>query len=314
MGAAEIIMPTIARILCPVDFSEASTHAAEHATVIAGWYGSSITALHVFSPIFLPVRGAEAVHYPGEAGLDDLEAGRLKDATRASFGAAVSAGTPVDIVIKTGQPVHSILETAASLPADLIVMGTHGAGGFEHLVLGSVAEKVLRKASCPVLTVPPRTQATSRIPFKRVLCAVDFSDCSLSALAFAMSLAEESDAGLTLLHVVEWPWEEPPPPAIEELPPTEGLQLSEFRKQREAEARARLEGLVPDDVRKWCTPSVRVSHGKPYVETLRLAAEESSDLIVIGVRGRSAIDVSLFGSTANQLVRRATCPVLTLRH
>ena len=75
-----------------------------------------------------------------------------------------------------------ILDRAASLPADLIVMGTHGAGGFQHLVLGSVTEKVLRQAACPVLTVPPRAQATSRLPFSRLLCAVDFSDVSLAAL------------------------------------------------------------------------------------------------------------------------------------
>jgi nucleotide-binding universal stress UspA family protein len=85
----------------------------------------------------------------------------------------------------------------------LIVMGTHGTSGFQHLVLGSVTERVLRKAACPVLTVPPRAHATSRIPFSRLLCAIDFSESSLVALQFALSLAEESDARLTMLHVLE---------------------------------------------------------------------------------------------------------------
>jgi nucleotide-binding universal stress UspA family protein len=306
-------MLTITRILCPVDFSEPSTHAAEHAAVLAGWYGSSITALHVFSPVFAPVRGADAVRYRGEARPDDREVEGLKEAAKGCLHAALAAGVPVDVLVRTGQPVNGILEAASSLPADLIVMGTHGASGFEHLVLGSVAEKVLRKAACPVLTVPPRAAATSRLPFKRILCAVDFSECSLSALAFGLSLAKESDAALTLLHVVEWPWEEPPAPPLAELPPTEGLRLNEFRKHREAESRSRLEALVPPDARDWCTPTVRVTHGKPYVEVLRVAAEESADVIVIGVRGRQVMDLTLFGSTANQLVRRATCPVLTIR-
>ena len=85
-----------------------------------------------------------------------------------------------------GQPAPAILDCAVRLPADLIVMGTHGAGGFERFVLGSVAEKVLRRAACPVLTVPSRAHATSVLPFKRVVCAVDFSDSSLTALHYAL--------------------------------------------------------------------------------------------------------------------------------
>jgi hypothetical protein len=68
------------------------------------------------------------------------------------------------------------------LSADLLVLGTRGTSGFEHLVLGSVAERVLRHAPCPVLTVPPLGVGTSRLPFERVLCAIDFSNCSVAAL------------------------------------------------------------------------------------------------------------------------------------
>ena len=90
----------------------------------------------------------------------------------------------------------------------LIVIGTHGAGGFEHLVLGSVTEKVLRRATCPVLTVPPRARTTAKLPFKRILCPLDFSESSLAALDFAFSLAQQGDAELTILHVFEWPAED----------------------------------------------------------------------------------------------------------
>jgi nucleotide-binding universal stress UspA family protein len=89
--------------------------------------------------------------------------------------------------------------------ADLLVMGTHGRSGFEQLLLGSVTEKVLRKASCPVLTVPRRhPDAVPETPvlFKEILCPVDFSDCSMRALNHAMSLAQEADAHLTVLHVM----------------------------------------------------------------------------------------------------------------
>ncbi len=295
-------------ILCPTDFSDASTHAIDQAVVIAGWYKARITALHVSSPIFPAVPGLATSS--GES-VDETEIERLRKQTAARFGAATAAGIGLDILVDVGQPASRILDRAANLPADLIVMGTHGTSGFEHLVLGSTTEKVLRKATCPVLTVPPRAHATSQLPFKRLLCAVDFSDSSLAALQYAFSLAQESDAALTILHVLEWPWEEPPPPRLEELPFEQGFALTEYRRYCEKSATARLESLVPASV--GATPVTRLRNGKPYVQILHVAAEERSDLIIIGVRGRNPLDVTLFGSTTNQVVRRAACPVLTLR-
>ena len=114
------------------------------------------------------------------------------------------------------------------------------------------------------------------------------------------------------MHVLEWPWEEPPPPMIEELPFEQGAALAEFRRYLEESAKKRLESLIPESV-----PASQVAtmlrSGKPHVQILQIAAEEQTDLIVIGVHGRNPVDMALFGSTTNQVVRRATCPVLTLR-
>jgi nucleotide-binding universal stress UspA family protein len=231
----------ITRILCPTDFSDGSAHAIDQAVVIAGWYKARISALHVYSPMLLSVPGLEMSGRSEDA----TETVRLRNEVAAHCEAATSAGVGLDILVDIGHPASHILDRAASLPADLIVMGTHGSSGFEHLVLGSVTEKVLRKATCPVLTVPPRAHATSQLPFKRLLCAVDFSDSSLTALQYAFSLAQESDAGLTILHVLEWPWEEPPPPMLEELPFEQGFALAEYRRYCEKSATARLESLLP---------------------------------------------------------------------
>jgi nucleotide-binding universal stress UspA family protein len=294
------------RILCPVDFSETSRHAVDQVTVVAGYYKSRITALHVLTPLTLTVSGVATS--TEEAG----EVDRLRRLTAEEFAAATSKGIGLDVLVHVGQPASVILDRATGLPADLIVMGTHGTNGFQHLVLGSVTEKVLRRAPCPVLTVPPRARATSQLPFKRLLCAVDFSDASLDAVQSALSLAQEAGAGLTLLNVLEWPWEEPPPPHIEELPVEQGLALAEFRRYSEESARKRLESLVPDKVLA-SRVATRLRNGKPHVQILQVASEEQTDLIVIGVRGRNPLDLALFGSTTNQVVRRATCPVLTLR-
>jgi nucleotide-binding universal stress UspA family protein len=305
----ELATPDIRRILCPIDFSAASAPVVDQAMAIAGWYKARILALHVYSPLFIPVPTLP----PPVDRVPQTEIERMQESTRACFQAAADAAIGVDVAVDIGHPAAEILDRAATLPADLIVMGTHGAGGFERLALGSVAEKVIRKAACPVLTIPPRAHTTAVLPFKRLLCAVDFSEPSLAALAFGCSLARESGAALTLLHVIEWPWVESPAPAFDELPAGQAAQLAEFRRYLEASAMARLQALVPDAIQSRCTSQPAVTHGKPYVEILRVAGDVQTDVIIIGLHGRSAAGVMLFGSTTNQVVRRATCPVLTLR-
>jgi nucleotide-binding universal stress UspA family protein len=300
--------PRFERILCPVDFSETSRHAVDHATAIARWYGASITALHVY-PRLVPMRDLPMREEP----VPESEIAPLRAEAAAAFGPATAAGIAVTVIVDAGQPAPRILERAATLPADLIVMGTHGTSGFEHLLLGSVTEKVLRKARCPVLTVPPRAPGSSALPFGRVLCAVDFSPASIAGLHAAFSIARQSGAALSLVHVVDWPWEEPPRPSYEDLPPAQAAALADFRRYLHTTALARLDSLVPPSERERGMPTLRVSHGKPYVEILRTAEDDRADLIVIGVGGRSAADLTIFGSTTNQVVRRARCPVLTLR-
>jgi len=306
----DLTTPAIRRILCPIDFSAAAPHVVDQAAAIAGWYKARILALHVYSPLVIPVPTLPA---PVDR-VPQTEIERTLESTRQCFRPAVAAGIGVDVAVDIGHPATEILDRAAKLPADLIVMGTHGAGGFEHLVLGSVAEKVIRKAACPVLTVPPRARATSVLPFKRLLCAVDFSDPSLAAVALGCSLAHESGAALTLLHVIEWPWVEPPPPTFAELPPAHAAALMEYRRYLEVSATTRLRTLIPEAVQERCAAEPAIRHGKPYVEVLRVAGEIQADAIVIGVHGRNAAGMMFFGSTANQVVRGAACPVLTLKH
>ena len=238
---------------------------------------------------------------------------RVREGTRACFQAASDAGIGVDVAVDIGHPAAEILGRAATLPADLIVMGTHGAGGSERLALGSVAEKVIRKTACPVLTVPPRAHATTVLPFKRLLCAVDFSEPSLAALAFGRSLARESGAVLTLLHVIEWPW------------PRSGSTLTTCRPNRRFSWRnsVAISRQVPWPGSRACPGCRSVTLHQPAraeprkpgtLEILRIAGEVQADLIIIGLHGRSAAGLMLFGSTTNQVVRHATCPVLTLKH
>src|SRR5262245_10937324 len=241
-GAA---VPVVKRILCPIDFSDASGHVVDQAAALGGWYNAAILALHVYTPLVVPTMTmGTSIEGTPQTDLDRMEA-----QVRRAFETAVRHGVDVDIAVDLGQPAAEILRRAESLPADLVVLGTHGVSGFERFLLGSVAEKVLRKARCPVLTVPPRAHANSELPFKCLLCAFDFSDPSLAGLSFACSLARESAARLTILHVIEWPWTEPPAPSPRDLPPEQAEALAEFRRYLETSARRRLETIVPDSPR-----------------------------------------------------------------
>ena len=218
---------TIHRLLCPTDFSEVSDHALQQAAALARWYKARLTVLHV--------RHTVTPHPDMPAGEPmapwlETETEALRKKTTEACRAIIDAGTPVDIAVLHGEPVPLILAMADSLPADLIVMGTHGTSGFQHLLLGSVTEKVLRKATCPVLTVPPRALTAAPRPFTSVLCGVDFSDCSIKAVQFAASIARQSGATLTLLHVLEWPWHEPPAPLMVGGPPEQARALIEYRE------------------------------------------------------------------------------------
>lgn len=298
-------MVEIKRILCPIDFSEASAHAAAHAVAIARWFGSSITALHVYNPVFLPVPGLTIAGYRGEPTLEPAEKDdfmrRLIDAVP-----GMPEGRAPAAQVAIGPPPIEIVRAAGALPADLIVMGSHGATGFEYLVLGSVTEHVLRHARCPVLIVPPRVHATSALPFTRLVVAVDFSDWSIVALETAWRLAQEANARVTLVHAIEWD-------ADRELRAAAHAATPEAPDPIAAAIRSRLCGLVPDAVREWCQPEVRVVRGQPFRAILQIADDVRADLIVMGLHGRSPVNLAIFGSTTNQVVRRATCPVLTVR-
>jgi nucleotide-binding universal stress UspA family protein len=216
-----------------------------------------------------------------------------------------SGDSSVTPVIKEGLIAGEIVRFSESDRADLLVMGTHGRSGFEHLILGSVTESVLRHASCPVLTVPPR--APDAVPmgprlYRRILCASDYSACSLRALDYASSLAHRTDADLIVVNVLE-----PIPDYVGAI--VGDVDATTLRTAAERHLRdVAAERLVGGPR---VTPMLGVGKAGPMI--LQLADEQSVDLIVLGVASRSPLNMLWFGSTANRVVRRALCPVLTVR-
>jgi len=292
----------IAHVLCPVDFSDISQHALDHAAAIARWYEARLTLLYVF-PNF-PVIDVPSLVL-GEPDREGLMAGMR------GMAAAVPREVPVDFRIEEAPYVHNeILAQLGTTHADLLVIGTHGRSGFQRLFLGSVTEKVIRKTTCPTLVVPPRAPdvpAGSPIQCRRILCAVDFSESSLDAVALAINMAQEADAKLTLLHVVEFS------PVLSEAPLMPAPDLSRVREAAAADARRKLHALIPESARTYCTVETAVVEGRAYRDILRHATEGQSNLIVMGVHGRGALDLLVFGSTTHHVIRASACPVLIVR-
>jgi len=190
-------MIQLRRILCPIDFSDFSRRALDHALVLAHWYQSTVTLLHVREiALFAAYAPGSGVVPSAMLTPDDRQA--ILDSMKRLAESEAGPGAPIDFQIAEGHVADAIVAQAMDARSDLIVLGTHGRSGFERLVLGSVTEKVLRKAACPVLTVPKALgDVVPASPlFKRIVCAIDFSDCSMHALEYACSLAQEADAHL----------------------------------------------------------------------------------------------------------------------
>lgn len=297
-------MVNINRILCPVDLSEFSRDALHHAVALAKRYEAKVTVFHVYSapqPL-VPVTGM-----PGNVPLlppvhPDEVTEHVRRFCVTSLG---DTGESVEIIVKEGNATKEIVKLAEQLPADLLVLGTHGRSGFERLFLGSVTEKVLRSTRVPVMTIPPLTQP-GPAAYKTILCPLEFSDPATRALDYALSLAQEAGARLILLHVIE--------SLLGEAGASElgHLSVSEHYRFLETDAVARLRSAVPEQARVWCTPEERVTKGRAYREILKVAGDEGVELIVMGVQGKGALNRLVFGSTTHHVIREAGCPVLTV--
>ena len=298
-------MIRIDRILCPVDFSDVSRHALAYAAAFARWYESKVTLLHVYSA---PVPPVAVSQYPGNIPLlPPIQPDEVRAQVRQFCEPLSIAGVSPAIVVEEGEPAKVITRMASDAAPDLLIMGTHGRGGFQRLLLGSVTEKVLRLVACPVLTVPPPAATSGTPSFKTILCPVDFGPSAIRALEYAFSLAKEADARLILLHVVESLAD-----TVIAGEPV-GFSIADVQQSLQREATERLTALIPADARSWCRPEVRVTSGKAQREVLRVAKENQAELIVMGVQGRGAVDLLLFGSTTHHVIRDAALPVFTLR-
>ena len=293
-------MPQIKSILCPVDFSEFSVNAYEYAQSLAWHYKAALFLQHVLYPFYSNFAGfgsgtasyekcCQQLRADGQQKLQEFE-------TRYE-----RAGIRPQCLVQDGWVTDLILSLAEAQAVNLIVMGTHGLRGIDRLMLGSVTEMILRRARCPVLAVrkPPHHVISSvrdpePVHLRKMLLCTDFSDHARHASKYALSMAKEYGAELTLLHV------------LEDVPKSTDLESATEKVSKELE-----ESIVPN-AGEGCIVKVMVRIGKPYQQIIQLTLEAQTDLVVMGVRGRGALDTAVFGSTTYRVIQLGSCPVLAV--
>ena len=290
----------IKKILCAIDRSPSSLQAFGYALALARWQSARLNLLEVIEEA--PPPGVNRA--PTSDGVPNETRTTLERDLRRVLTARRASDVKVEISLRNGNVVQEILAQAKTSRPDLMVIGSHGRGGIQRLVLGSVAEKVLRLATCPVLTVRRgvRLVRRSRSPFATILCPTDFSAAANKAVAYAKRLAQEADAKLILMTAVEWPFGDEV---------TSGA-VAELQKSIASNASDALTRLLPRPASNGPRAQAIVAVGKASAAIVKVARARSVDLIVMGVSGRGALDVAILGSTTHHVIREGTWPVLTV--
>lgn len=286
---------SIKNIAFATDLSPASYATLPFAAEFARYYGAKVWGFHVLSPYVYPVPPSLVLPTPEQ---DSQEAAK-------QLGRQLEkqlAGVPQEVVIGHGETWSALSSFIEKNNIDLVVMSTHGRTGLGKALLGSVAETVFRQCPCPVLTVGPKAASRLDHPVetKEILYATDFTPEARSAAAYAISIAQEHQAHLVLLHVIE-------PPIAGDL--AHGGEFVSSTMQL-------LRDLVPPEAELWCKPEHVVEYGPTADNILKVAERRHAHLIVLGVRkpeGSLGLATHFARATAYKVVSQANCPVLTVR-
>jgi nucleotide-binding universal stress UspA family protein len=297
-------MLNIDTILFPTDFSSVAEGAFAHAAHLALRTGATIHVFNVVSPDegdtedpmdFLPVEPVEGTRV-AEATPERVD---VKTATQ-------ERGTVSVVYVQTDSPspTEAINDHARAHDVDLVVMGTHGRKGVNRLLSGSVAEAVVRQAPCPVFTVLADEDDPAPPTIDRVLAPIDLSEQSSLVVDHAAGLSEAYSAPLDLLHVVE----ESAYPTVYGIDPlTPSLPDVQDRAREALETLADRIDTAPEMIH------AHVLSGYAARDIVEFAKEHAADLIVMATHGRTGLERFLIGSVAEKVVRRAPCPVFTIK-
>ena len=281
-------------ILLATDFSPASERALEYAASLARRYGSTIFLTHVIALDDYPLASPEYSAY---------EIQKMHAEAKLGFREILKSGRLIDldykVLIPEGKLWPSIEPLIKGYDIDLLVVGTHGIGAVQKMLIGSGAEEIFRKARVPVLTVGPQSaeEPLYEMEFKNILFATDFGRSTQREADYAFSLAQEHCSRLRVVHVF------PHPEAYGEdvLAIEKGKYMYDLRE------------LMASRNELHCKLDFEVVAGEPVEQILKMAGETKADLIVMGAKARTSLAGNVPHTKAYRVVCGAHCPVLTVR-
>lgn len=287
-------MIRLAKILVATDFSPISNRALDYAISLARRYGSQIYLTHVISPEAYPLAAPEVT-----VGMATTQRRQAENKMQELLFSGRLSDVPYEVFVEEGALWPALQKVIEKQDIDLIVVGTHGIGAVQKLVMGSGAEQIFRQSTRPVLTVGPGVggAAPADVVFKHILFATDFGPGCEREAAYVFSLGQEHDAIVTLLHVARH---------LDDYS-EDGLTL------RREGLKEELQKLIPSGAETWCRAQFRMAIGDPALEILNFAQETNADLIVMGAKARTGLAGHVPGTKAYQIVSEAHCPVLTVR-
>lgn len=280
-------------ILFATDFLPSSKRLLPYSVAIAKQYGSEVILTHVILPVLPMV--SEAWSPPPNADQHVYRKHLAVEQRMAELGnSRVFGAVPHEAIVRTGELRKVLSELIEEKDVELLVLATHATDGLKKFLWGSSAESILRDLSCPVMIGGPNVAAFEGDRFGQIVYATSLSDASRYALAYAISMAQRHQAGLTILHSVQ--------------SPSDGSEADRLKE----EAESNLLELVPPDTELPCGVDVVVEFGDPGEAVLRVAGSQSADLIVMGSRPARAASTYL-PSTIHRVLMHSRCPVLTVR-
>ncbi len=299
----------ISSVLVATDFSHASEKPMRHALAISRHYGAQIYLMHVVSSLGFTLAGPDSV-----AAASGLAWKDMREFERRLVESGKLAGLRHHVIVSDGDVWTEVEKIISQEHIDVVVLGTHSRKGLVRLVLGSVAERIFRHASCLVLTVGPNSPSDADLEntgiIRPLLFPTDFGEASLRALPYAISFANQRRSKLVLLHMLSLAeklednrWRTP-------------ADIAQLEEDEQAATRRRLKGLIGHTPAPGFASEFTAEFGEPAEGILRAAETLNAEGIIMGLNRRSHIEMisHLPWSTAYEVVCRAVCPVLTVRN
>lgn len=318
------------KIMCAVDFSDFSHLILSYGRALAAEFHARLYVCHVQNDMVMLSSHGQAYIVS-----ETVAKERLDDTKVILENLVKEQGIEAQIIVSQGHAADEITQVVQDKNIDLVIAATHGGSGIKRFLIGSVTERLVKTLTCPLLVLHsqenhPAFPNVFRVPLERILVGCDFSPESDLAFDYGLSLAQEFQAELHLVHVIK-------PKKHIELATTDYIKIQEgdhmgwtrsefLTLQQKAtddewERRSRLlnrierqlSHMVPEESRDWCTPVINLLEGKAYSELIHYAEIKKVDMIVLGIHGHSLLEQFLVGSTTDRVIGRSNCPVLAVR-